>query len=60
MDILYLLIPMSVFAMLGVIGVFAWAIQSGQFDELEQEGSRILEPEPAPLDRDQPSAGGRL
>jgi cbb3-type cytochrome oxidase maturation protein len=60
MDILFLLIPMSVFAMFGVIGVFAWAVQSGQFDELEDEGARILEPEAAPLDGDQAPPRGRL
>ena len=53
MDILYLLIPMSVVLMLAVIGVFAWAVQSGQFEELEGEGARILEPEQQPLDTDQ-------
>jgi cbb3-type cytochrome oxidase maturation protein len=42
MDVLYLLIPLSVLAMLGVLGVFAWALHGGQFDELEDEGARIL------------------
>ncbi|MFZ2651612.1 MAG: cbb3-type cytochrome oxidase assembly protein CcoS [Burkholderiaceae bacterium] len=42
MDILYLLIPLSVLAMLGVLGVFAWALHGGQFDEIESEGERIL------------------
>jgi len=43
MDSLYLLIPLSVLAMLGVLGVFAWALQGGQFDDLEDEGARILD-----------------
>jgi cbb3-type cytochrome oxidase maturation protein len=43
MDILYLLIPVSVVVMLGVIGVFAWALQRGQFDDLDREGQRILD-----------------
>ena len=43
MDILYLLIPMSALLVLGILGVFAWALQGGQFDDLEREGQRILE-----------------
>lgn len=46
MDILYLLIPLSVVLVFLIIGVFAWAVNSGQFDDLEREGQRILEPEP--------------
>lgn len=53
MDSLYLLIPLSVLAMLGVLGVFAWALHGGQFDELEDEGARILRADAAPLDEDQ-------
>ncbi len=45
MDILYLLIPLSVVLVFLIIGVFAWAVNSGQFDDLEREGERILEPE---------------
>jgi cbb3-type cytochrome oxidase maturation protein len=43
MDILYLLIPMSALLVLGILGVFAWALNGGQFDDLEREGERILE-----------------
>ena len=53
MDILYLLIPLSVVLMLIIMGVFAWAISTGQFDQLEGEGARILEPDTPPLDADQ-------
>jgi cbb3-type cytochrome oxidase maturation protein len=42
MDILYLLIPMSVALVLFILGVFAWAVHSGQFDELEREGERLF------------------
>jgi cbb3-type cytochrome oxidase maturation protein len=42
MDILYLLVPLSVLAMFGVLGVFAWALWHGQFDGLEDEGRRVL------------------
>lgn len=42
MDILYLLIPLSVFLVFAIIGVFWWALQAGQFDNIEREGERIL------------------
>ena len=42
MDILYLLIPLSSVLVLAVVGVFAWALHGGQFDDLEREGQRIL------------------
>lgn len=42
MDILFLLVPLSVLLALAVIGVLAWAVWSGQFDELDSEGQRIL------------------
>jgi cbb3-type cytochrome oxidase maturation protein len=42
MDILFLLVPMSVVLALLVIGVFAWALNGGQFDDIEAEGARIL------------------
>ena len=43
MDSLYLLLPMSVLLVLALIGLFAWAINAGQFDDLEREGWRIVE-----------------
>jgi len=52
MDILFLLVPMSVVLALLVIGVFAWALNEGQFDDIESEGTRIL------LDADQVTASG--
>lgn len=60
MDILYLLVPMSVFAMLGILGVFAWALRAGQFDEIDAVGEQILAASDAmpgaALDPDQGSA----
>ena len=60
MDILYLLIPLSTLMVLAILGLFAWALNGGQFDELSREGERILSeapdiaPETAPnLDIDQ-------
>jgi cbb3-type cytochrome oxidase maturation protein len=46
MDILFLLVPLSVLLALGVMGVLAWAVWSGQFEELDVEGQRILKVEP--------------
>lgn len=43
MDSLYLLLPVSVLLVLALIGVFAWAINAGQFDDLDREGWRVLE-----------------
>jgi cbb3-type cytochrome oxidase maturation protein len=53
MDILYLLIPLSAVLVLMIIGVFAWALHRGQFDDLEKEGERILRAEELPIDIDQ-------
>ncbi len=50
MDILYLLIPLSTVLVLAIIGVFAWALNSGQFDDLEQQGAQLLEAEGDGLD----------
>lgn len=43
MDILYLLLPLSVLLVLGLIALFAWALHGGQFDDLEREGLRLME-----------------
>ena len=43
MEILYLLIPLSAVLVLAILGVFAWALHGGQFDDLEQHGEQILD-----------------
>jgi cbb3-type cytochrome oxidase maturation protein len=56
MDILYLLIPLSAVLVLLIIAIFGWALHRGQFEELEQEGARILQHDQiavAGLDTDQ-------
>ena len=56
MESLYLLLPLSVLLVLALIGLFAWALHSGQFEDLEREGWRLLEgsapvaPEPHAVD----------
>jgi cbb3-type cytochrome oxidase maturation protein len=47
MDILYLLLPLSVVLVLLFLG---WSVYRGQFEDLEQEGVRILE-----QDQDEPT-----
>ncbi len=53
MDILYLLIPLSAVLVLAILGVFGWAVSRGQFEDLEQEGQRILEGGSDTVDDDQ-------
>lgn len=42
MDILFLLVPLSVVLALLILGGLWWAINSGQFEDVESEGERIL------------------
>ena len=42
MEMLYLLIPIALFILLLAIKLLFWAINSGQYDDLETEGQRIL------------------
>src|SRR5262245_28380477 len=42
LEVLYVLIPVSVLLALGALVLFLWAIQSGQFDDLETPAIRIL------------------
>jgi cbb3-type cytochrome oxidase maturation protein len=42
MDILYLLIPLSVVLVLVILGGLWWAVYSGQFEDVSDEGERIL------------------
>jgi cbb3-type cytochrome oxidase maturation protein len=56
MDILYLLIPLSTLLVLAVLGLFGWALDRGQFDDLEREGERIFEDGARGFDADQTAA----
>ena len=42
MESLYILIPIAVLFVAIAVGIFFWAVKSGQFDDLEAEGKRIL------------------
>lgn len=48
MDVLFLLVPLSVLLALGVLGLLAWAVWSGQFEDMESEGQRIFQDEAKP------------
>ena len=50
MDILFLLIPLSAVLVLAIIALFGWAVQAGQFDDLEREGGRMLQDDPESFD----------
>jgi cbb3-type cytochrome oxidase maturation protein len=50
MEILYLLIPLSVLLVFLVGAVFWWSVKSGQFDDLEGPGYRVL------MDDDKPKS----
>jgi cbb3-type cytochrome oxidase maturation protein len=56
MEILYLLIPLSAALVLLILGVFAWALHRGQFEDLEREGERILHYDLVGIDVDQVAA----
>jgi cbb3-type cytochrome oxidase maturation protein len=42
MDIIYLLIGVSLILLGVIIGIFMWAIKSGQFDDLEGPAHAII------------------
>ena len=49
MEVLYLLIPLSLVLVGGIVWAFFWAVRSGQFDDLEGPAHRIL------MDDDEPA-----
>ena len=48
MDILYLLIPLSLVLVFLIGAVFWWAVDSGQFEDLEGPAQRILQDDDRP------------
>ncbi len=55
MDILYLLIPASVLLVFCILAVFAWALQDGQLDDLDQSRAAFADTEAHWLDPHQAS-----
>ncbi|WP_338845321.1 cbb3-type cytochrome oxidase assembly protein CcoS [Massilia sp. W12] len=45
MESLYVLVPLSVALVFLIGGVFWWALNNRQFDDLEQQGTSILQEE---------------
>ena len=39
---LYLLIPISLLFVVLAVSIFCWAVNEGQYDDLDSEGQRIL------------------
>jgi len=48
MDILYVLVPLSVVLVFVIVGVLAWSVWNGQFEDIERQGERILEDDDVP------------
>ncbi|MGD9660787.1 MAG: cbb3-type cytochrome oxidase assembly protein CcoS [Porticoccaceae bacterium] len=42
MESLYFLIPLSLLLLALVVAIFIWAVNSGQYDDIDREGERIL------------------
>ncbi len=42
MEILYLMIPLSVALVFLILAGLYWAVEAGQFEDVESEGERIL------------------
>jgi cbb3-type cytochrome oxidase maturation protein len=47
MSIIFLILPVTLLLSAGAVAAFAWATRSGQFDDLETPGIRLLHDEPA-------------
>ena len=52
MESLYLLIPLSIVLVFGIGVVFWWSVKSGQFDDLEGPGYRMVvdDDDPPPVE----------
>ena len=67
MDILYLLIPLSLVLVFVIAALFWWSLKSGQYEDLEGPGHRILMDDDrtdsrknrSTVDSDQGSTGGK-
>ncbi|KZZ46099.1 MAG: cbb3-type cytochrome oxidase assembly protein CcoS [Saccharospirillaceae bacterium] len=50
MDIIYVLVPLSLVLLSIAVGIFFWAVRSGQFDDMDSPAHKIL------FDDDEPEA----
>ena len=61
MESLYFLIPLSLLVLLAAIGLLVWSVNSGQYEDMEREGERILQDDDLPMpeeDEQSPDPGG--
>ncbi|WP_237054711.1 cbb3-type cytochrome oxidase assembly protein CcoS [Microbulbifer sediminum] len=50
MESLYFLIPIAILFVAAAVKLYFWAVNNGQYDDLETEGRRILFDDDDPLD----------
>jgi cbb3-type cytochrome oxidase maturation protein len=46
MSILFVMIPLALVLLAAAVAVFFWAVGTGQFDDLEAQGTMVLFDEP--------------
>lgn len=51
MNVLFILLPLALLLAAGFVVVFVWAVRSGQFDDMDTPGMRMLHDD-EPLRRD--------
>jgi cbb3-type cytochrome oxidase maturation protein len=54
MDILYLLIPMSLALVFVIAIIFWWSLRSGQYEDLDGPGHRVLMDDDMPTEKNPP------
>ena len=52
MDSLFILIPIALVFVFIAVKIFMWSVKSGQYDDLDTEGRRILFEEKKPIKKD--------
>lgn len=57
MDSIFLLVPIVILFIAGAVKMFFWAVNSGQYDDLETEGRRILFDDDVPRESGNETAG---
>lgn len=53
MESMYFLIPMSLLVLLAATGLLIWAVNSGQYEDIEREAERILQDDDLPAEGEQ-------
>jgi cbb3-type cytochrome oxidase maturation protein len=56
MESIWVLIPVSLLLVLVIVGVLVWAVNAGQFDQLDEAGQSLDEPLPTPTPADGPAS----